>query len=63
MKATTNNKDNKYCKVLIMVQRAKQLHNGAPPRIQMPGSRDTRIAIEEVERKLIGYEHGVVPSR
>lgn len=63
MKVMTDNKDNKYCKVLIMVQRAKQLHNGARPRIAMPGSRNTRIAIEEVERRLIGYEHGVVPSR
>ncbi len=63
MKATTDNKDNKYCKVLIMVQRAKQLHNGARPRIQMPGSRNTRIAIEEVEQKLIGFVHGVAPSK
>ena len=46
-----------------MVQRAKQLHNGARPRIQMPGSRNTRIAIEEVERRLIGFDHGVVPVR
>lgn len=46
-----------------MVQRAKQLHNGARPRIQMPGSRNTRIAIEEVERRLIGFDHGGVPVR
>ncbi len=59
----TDNKDNKYSKVLIMVQRAKQLHNGARPRISMPGSRNTRIAIEEVQRRLIGYEHGPVPLR
>ena len=52
----TDNRDNKYRKVLLMVQRARQIHNGATPRVNMPGSRATRIARAEVEQHLIGFE-------
>lgn len=53
--------DNKYRKVLLMAQRAKQIRNGARPRVLLPGSRATRIAREEVERGLIGFDY-VIPS-
>jgi DNA-directed RNA polymerase subunit K/omega len=58
----TDNNNNKYRNVLIIVQRAKQLHNGAHPRVYMPGSRATRIAREEVERKLIGFDYVPIPT-
>jgi DNA-directed RNA polymerase subunit omega len=48
--------DNRFLKVLITAQRAKQLHKGARPLIQNSSTRATRIALEEVERGLINYE-------
>jgi DNA-directed RNA polymerase omega subunit len=49
--------DNKFLKVLITAQRAKQLQKGARPLIQNSNTRATRIALEEVERGLINFEH------
>jgi DNA-directed RNA polymerase omega subunit len=49
--------DNRFLKVLIAAQRAKQLHRGARPLIQNSNTRATRVALEEVERGLINYEH------
>ena len=49
--------DNRFLKVLITAQRAKQLHRGARPLIQNSNTRATRIALEEVERGLINFEH------
>jgi DNA-directed RNA polymerase omega subunit len=49
--------DNRFLKVLIAAQRAKQIHKGARPLIQNSNTRATRIAIEEVERGLINFEH------
>ena len=49
--------DNRFLKVLIASQRAKQLHKGARPLIQNSNTRSTRIALEEVERGLINFEH------
>jgi DNA-directed RNA polymerase subunit omega len=49
--------DNRFLKVLIAAQRAKQIHRGARPLVQNPNKRATRIALEEVERGLISFEH------
>lgn len=49
--------DNRFLKVLITAQRAKQLHKGARPLVQNSNTRATRIALEEVERGLINFEH------
>ena len=54
MSETTS--DNKFLKVLIIAQRAKQLHKGAHPLVQNSGLRATRTALEEVERGLINFE-------
>jgi DNA-directed RNA polymerase omega subunit len=48
--------ENKYHKVLVVAQRSKQIQKGARPRIQTQNVRATRIALEEVERGLIGFE-------
>ncbi|HKQ79974.1 MAG TPA: DNA-directed RNA polymerase subunit omega [Blastocatellia bacterium] len=48
--------DNRFLKVLITAQRAKQIHKGARPLVQNSNARATRIALEEVERGLINYE-------
>jgi DNA-directed RNA polymerase omega subunit len=49
--------DNRFLKVLITAQRAKQLHKGARPLVHNSNTRATRIALEEVERGLINFEH------
>jgi len=48
--------DNRFLKVLIAAQRAKQIHRGARPLVQKSNARATRIALEEVERGLISFE-------
>jgi DNA-directed RNA polymerase omega subunit len=48
--------DNRFLKVLIAAQRAKQIHRGARPLIRISNTRATRIALEEVERGLISFE-------
>jgi DNA-directed RNA polymerase omega subunit len=48
--------DNRFLKVLIAAQRAKQIHKGARPLVQKSNARATRIALEEVERGLIRFE-------
>jgi len=54
MKAAITN--NKFLKVLIATQRAKQIRKGAHPLVQNSSTRATRIALEEVERGMIGFE-------
>ena len=48
--------DNRFLKVLIAAQRAKQIHKGARPLVRSSKERATRIALEEVERGLIGFD-------
>jgi DNA-directed RNA polymerase subunit omega len=48
--------DNRFLKVLIAAQRAKQIHKGARPLVQKSNTRVTRIALEEIERGLIRFE-------
>ncbi|MGH9753928.1 MAG: DNA-directed RNA polymerase subunit omega [Blastocatellia bacterium] len=48
--------DNRFLKVLIAAQRAKQIHKGARPLVRNLNARATRIALEEVERGLISFE-------
>lgn len=48
--------DSKYRKILIAAKRSKQLQKGARPRVSMPNSKMTRVALEEVERGLIDFE-------
>ena len=50
-----DNLDNKYRKVLLAAQRAKQLKNGARQRVRLVGAKATRIALTEIEQGLIGY--------
>ena len=48
--------DSKYRKILIAAKRSKQIQKGARPRLQIPDAKATRVALEEVERGLIGFE-------
>jgi DNA-directed RNA polymerase omega subunit len=47
---------NKFLKVIIATKRAKQLMKGASALIQSSSTRAARIALEEVEQGLIGFE-------
>src|SRR5687767_8666819 len=47
---------NNFLKVILATQRAKQIHKGARALIQTSSTRATRIALEEVEQGLIGFE-------
>jgi DNA-directed RNA polymerase omega subunit len=47
---------NKFLKVIIATKRAKQLLKGASALVQGSSARATRIALEEVEQGLIGFE-------
>ncbi len=47
---------NNFLKVMIAAERAKQIRKGARPLVQSSSTRATRIAIEEVEQGLIGFE-------
>jgi DNA-directed RNA polymerase omega subunit len=48
--------NNKFLKVVIAAKRAKQLLKGAASLVKSSSARATRIAIEEVEQGLIGFE-------
>lgn len=62
MKIDASNKDNKYRKVKILIQRAKQLQNGARPRVSMPGIRATRVAEAEFDQGLLEFNLVPVPK-
>jgi DNA-directed RNA polymerase subunit omega len=47
---------NNFLKVIIAAKRAKQLRKGAQALVQSSSTRATRIALEEVEQGLIGFE-------
>jgi len=47
--------ENKYLKVLVVTQRAKQIRGNARPLVEMPNARATRVALEEVDQGLIEY--------
>ena len=49
--------DSKYRKILIAAKRSKQLQKGALARVRMTNSiKPTRVALEEVEKGLVGFE-------
>ena len=48
--------DSKYRKILIAAKRSKQIQKGARPRLQIADAKATRVALEEVERGLVGFE-------
>ena len=47
--------DSKYRKILIAAKRSKQIQKGARPRVTL-NAKPTRIALEEIDRGLVGFE-------
>jgi DNA-directed RNA polymerase omega subunit len=48
--------ENKYHRVLIAAQRARQLEKGARPLVKVDNMKTTNIALREVELGLIGFD-------
>ena len=48
--------DSKYRKILLAAKRSKQIQNGARPRIHLPNSKATRVALAEIDRGLVNFE-------
>lgn len=48
--------DSKFRFILVAAERAKQIQNGAPPKIESKSRKPAHIAIKEVEAGLVKYE-------
>ncbi len=48
--------DSKFRFILVAAERAKQLQNGAPPKIDVKSTKPAFIALREAELNLIPYE-------
>jgi len=48
--------DSKFRFILVAAERAKQIQNGAPPKIGVKSAKPAFIALREVEQNLIRYE-------
>ncbi len=49
--------DSKFRFIVVAAQRAKQLQNGAKPRVETRSRKPTRIAMEEALAGAISWEH------
>lgn len=50
------NFDSKFRFILVAAERAKQIQNGAPPKIDVKSAKPAYIAVREVEQNLIPFE-------
>ena len=48
--------ENKYHKVLVAAQRARQLEKGARPLVRLANMKVTAIALQEIEDGLISFD-------
>jgi len=54
--------DSKFRLVLLAATRAEQMMRGASPKVEMQNVKPTRIAMEEIRRDLVYWDHGPVPE-
>ena len=54
--------ENKYRKVLVAAQRARQIEKGARPLVQVANMKATLIALQEVEGGLISFDFVLDPK-
>ena len=47
--------DSKFRFIVVAAERAKQLQNGAPPRLDLESRKPSYVAIREVEEGLVPY--------
>lgn len=55
--------DSKYRLVLLAAKRSKQLQRGAKPRIPSGAKKNTRVALDEVQRGLVQYQLTAKPVK
>ncbi len=48
--------DSKFRFILVAAERAKQIQNGAPPKIDVESAQPSHVAIKETEAGLVPYE-------
>jgi DNA-directed RNA polymerase omega subunit len=48
--------DSKFRFIQVAAERAKQIQNGAPPRLKLKSRKPAYVAIREVEEELVEYE-------
>ena len=48
--------DSKFRFILVAAERAKQIQNGAPPRLDLKSNKPAYLAIKEVEENVVPYE-------
>ncbi|MFQ5928918.1 MAG: DNA-directed RNA polymerase subunit omega [Acidobacteriota bacterium] len=48
--------DSKFRFILVAAERAKQIQNGAPPKIDVKIGKPSQVSIQEVEQGLVPYE-------
>jgi len=54
--------DSKFRRVLVAANRAEQLMRGARPKVEAGKRKPTRVALEEVDHKLIEWGYGPPPQ-
>ena len=50
--------DSKFRFITVAAQRAKQLQNGAKPRVELKSRKPTRVAMQEVLANAVSWEVG-----
>jgi DNA-directed RNA polymerase subunit omega len=48
--------DSKFRFVLVAAERAKQIQNGAPPKVDVKSTKPAHIAVKEVQENRVPYE-------
>jgi DNA-directed RNA polymerase omega subunit len=48
--------DSKFRFILVAAERAKQLQNGAPQKLDIKSSKPAFVAVREVEQDLVNFE-------
>lgn len=50
--------DSKFRFVLLAAERAEQMMHGARPRVEMPGRKQSRVAMREIMEERVDWDYG-----
>ena len=54
--------DSKFRFVLLAAQRAEQMMLGAPAKVELPGRKHSRVAMEEIASDSVEWDYGPPPE-
>ena len=54
--------DSKFRFVLLASQRAEQMMRGAQPKVEKPGGKPTRVAMNEIMEEAVEWDYGAAPE-